>query len=141
MAFFPPDIFTLVLHFCYICFAYLIVYLSALFYSLCLTHCFSLISWTLFPANSSWYLYLFMCNSSLVRSRDQSLTLISVLFSFVFISHLTNFCSLLCSCMNVCLYSVSHFAFEKEPARFDISKANNHYFAKRQIQFTPCNVI
>ena len=35
------------------------------------------------------------------------------LFLFVFIAHLTNFCSVLCSCMNVCLYSVSFCPWER----------------------------
>ena len=62
---------------------------------------------------NSLYLYLFMCNASFVRSQDQNMTLLFVHFSVVFISHLTNFCSLLCSCMNVCLYSVSFCLWER----------------------------
>ena len=46
--------------------------------------------------------------------------------SFLFISHLTNFCSLLCSCMYACLY-VFHFDFEKEPAIGAKHKASNYY--------------
>ena len=45
------------------------------------------------------YLYLFTFNSSLVRSQDQ-------------------FCSLLCLCM-CAQWNICHFAFEKEPARFE----------------------
>ena len=61
--------------------------------------------------------FLFILNPSFVRSLDQYLTLLFISLSFVFISHLTNFCSLLCFCTYVvCI--MSHFAFEKEPARF-----------------------
>ena len=45
------------------------------------------------------YLYLFMCNPSLVWSQDQNLTLLFVPFSLVFMSHLTNFCSIVWFCM------------------------------------------
>ena len=53
---------------------------------------------------------------SFVWSQDQLLTLLFLFSSFVFISHLTNFLSygVKCSCLFLC-----HFAFEKEPARFE----------------------
>ena len=54
------------------------------------------------------------------------MTLLSVI-SFVYLSYLTNFCQLLGLSPCACLYIV-HFAFEKDPARFEI-KANNYYFA------------
>ena len=55
--------------------------------------------------------------SPFVRFQDQYLTPLLISFSFVFISHLTNFCLLLCLCMYVVCIP-SHFAFEKEPAMF-----------------------
>ena len=74
----------------------------------------------------SLYPYLFMFNPSFVWSQDQYLTVLLVLCSFVFLSHLTNFCPLLCLCMcaSLCMcacFYVFHFAFEKEPARFEMS--------------------
>ena len=76
----------------------------------CLNHCFSTIrilsSSSIKLPLSLMYLYIFMCNPSFVRSRDQNRTLLFVPFSFVFISHLTNFRSLLCLCMYVYLPNV-----------------------------------
>ena len=45
---------------------------------------------------------------------------------YVFLSHLANFCSLLCSCMSACL---SNLPTDKEPAIGSKRKANNNYFA------------
>ena len=81
------------------------------------------------PTSSSinfWYLYSHLI--SFVWSQDQLLTLLFLSSSFVFISHLTNFLSYSVFMFVACLF-LSHFAFEKEPARFE-SKAINIYFAK-----------
>ena len=68
------------------------------------------ISWT--PGTSIHYLISF------VWSQGQRLTLLFVSSSFVFISHLTNFLSYSVFMFVACLF-LCHFAFEKEPARFE----------------------
>ena len=55
----------------------------------------------------------FVRHPSFVRSQDQNLTQLFVPFSLVFISHLTNFCSLLCLCIYLCLCSVSFCLSER----------------------------
>ena len=68
---------------------------------------------------NSWYLYSHLI--SFVWSQGQCLTLLFLSSSFVFISHLTNFLSypppwfMFVACLFLC-----HFAFEKEPARFEM---------------------
>ena len=65
---------------------------------------------------NSWYLYSHLI--SFVWSQDQLLTLRFLYSSFVFISHLTNFLSYSVFMFVACLF-LCHFAFEKEPARFE----------------------
>ena len=112
------------LHLFYICFTFaLLVSLFVCFTPLSDSLLFTNLIFPL-PAKNSLYLYLFMCNSSFVRSQDQYLTLLFVPFSFVFISHLTNVCSLLCYVyMYVCLYSVQLAWLGSK------RNANNHYVA------------
>ena len=65
---------------------------------------------------NSWYLYSHLI--SFVCSQGQLLTLLFLSSSFVFISHLTNFLSSSVFMFVACLF-LCHFAFEKEPARFE----------------------
>ena len=65
---------------------------------------------------NSWYLYSHLI--SFVWSQDQHLTLLFLSSSSVFISHLTNFLSYSVFMFVACLF-LCHFAFEKEPARFE----------------------
>ena len=71
-----------------------------------------------------WYLYSHLI--SFVWSQGQPLTLLFLSSSFVFISHLTNFLSYSVFMFVACLF-LCHFAFEKQPARFE-RKAINIYF-------------
>ena len=65
---------------------------------------------------NSWYLYSLLI--SFVWSQGLLLTLLFLSSSFVFISHLTNFLSYSAFMFVACLF-LCHFAFEKEPARFE----------------------
>ena len=65
---------------------------------------------------NSWYLYSHLI--SFVWSQDQHLTPLFQSSSFVFISHLTNMLSYSVFMFVACLF-LCHFAFEKEPARFE----------------------
>ena len=120
--FFIHRLFTFILHnlFC----------LSVLLFSPCRTPSFSPILRFLLSALipcSSLYIHLFTFNLSFVRSQDQCMTLLLVSCSFVFLSHLTNFCLLLrlSLCSWLCMV---HFALRKNLLGSK-RKTNNYYFA------------
>ena len=73
--------------------------------------------------NTFWYVSPFFIEFVIIFKlaylyQGQRLTLLFVSSSFVFISHLTNFLSYSVFMFVACLF-LCHFAFEKEPARFE----------------------